>query len=373
VDLPSGVRYWSVVDERFELVAMFDAFLFEERVGRDRSEKTTGQYASNLVEFAGWAADRDLLGDLEACAKNLGMFQLQLRATPISRRGRGHGRARSNGRVSDIMSSVRGFYRQQVRRGLVASSVNNLLYDVVEPAAGAMGWLEDLPAMVRRPVHRLPRSGQSEPPTASLAEYLAMMAVVGSVRDKLLLTVLALTGLRIGQTLGLRRSDLYLMGNSRAVGCSWEGPHVHVVRREDNENLAVSKRRRALVVPAHPWLVSVYAAYCQERDRVAAARASDYVFVNLGGGELGRAMRDGRAREVVAALGRRAGIDRVVTPHQFRHGLATELSEAGRSLDEVQMILGHAHVETTRRYTRTSRGRLRDAIESVALPATIPA
>jgi hypothetical protein len=92
VDLPSGVRYWSVVDERFELVAMFDAFLVEERVSRDRSEKTTGQYASNLVEFASWARERDLLGDLVACARNLGMFQLHLRTTPIARQGRGHGR-----------------------------------------------------------------------------------------------------------------------------------------------------------------------------------------------------------------------------------------------------------------------------------------
>ena len=84
-------------------------------------------------------------------------------------------------------------------------------------------------------------------------------------------------------------------------------------------------------------------------------------------------MRDGRAREVVAALGRRAGIERVVTPHQFRHGLGTELVESGRSLDEVQMILGHAQVETTRRYAHTSRARLREAIESVALPSTMPA
>ena len=96
------------------------------------------------------------------------------------------------------------------------------------------------------------------------------------------------------------------------------------------------------------------------------------MFVNLAGGEVGRAMRDGRAREVVAALGRRAGIERTVTPHQFRHGLASELSEAGRSLDEIQKLLGHAHVATTRRYTRTSRERLREAIESVALPAGGP-
>ena len=79
---------------------MFDGFLFEERFGRARSEKTTAQYASRLVEFAGWACERGLLEDLVACARNLGMFQLYLRTAPISRRGRSHGRARSNDRVA---------------------------------------------------------------------------------------------------------------------------------------------------------------------------------------------------------------------------------------------------------------------------------
>ena len=372
VDLPSGARYWSVVDGGFELVPAFDRFLFEERFGRGRSEKTTAQYASGLVEFGGWALERGLLEDLVTCARNLGMFQLYLRTTPISRAGRSHGRARSVDRVADIMGCVRSFYRFEVRNGGVPSSVNELLYHVVEPAAGAMPWLEDLPALVARPVHTLPRSGESEPRAATLEEYAAMMAVPACLRDKLLITLLALTGLRIGQALGLRRSDLHLMENSRAVGCSVQGPHLHVVRREDNENLAVSKRRHELVVPVHAAVVGVYAAYCAERDRVPAAARSDFVFVNLAGGVVGRPMTDGRAREVVAALGRRAGIGRVVTPHQFRHGLGTELVEAGRPLDEVQMILGHARVETTRRYTRTSRERLRAAVESVTLPTLTP-
>ena len=351
---------------------MFDRFLFEQRFARGRSERTTAQYASGLVEFAGWAGERGLLGDLVACARNLGMFQLHLRTTPVSRVGRGQGRARSSDRVGDIMGCVRSFYRHQIRHGGVPSSVNELLYEVVEPAAGAMPWLEDLPALVARPVHRLPRSGESEPQTATLDEYVAMMTAAGSLRDKLLISLLALTGLRIGQALGLRRSDLHLMENSRAVGCAIAGPHLHAVRREDNENMAVSKRRRELVVPVHPTVVGVYAAFCAERDRVPAAARSDFVFVNVGGGQVGRAMTDGRAREVVAALGRRAGIDRVVTPHQFRHGLGTELVESGRSLDEVQMILGHARVETTRRYARTSRERLRAAVESVTLPTLTP-
>ena len=372
VDLPSGVRYWSVVDAAFELVPAFDGFLFAERAGRGRSEKTTAQYASGLVEFAGWAEERGLLGDLVACARNLGLFQLHLRTAPVSRRGRGHGRARSNDRVADVMSCVRSFYRFQVRQGQVPASVNQLLYEVVEPAAGSMPWLEDLPAVVARPVHTLRRSGESEPLMVSLEEYVAMMAAAGSVRDKLLVTVLALAGLRIGQALGLRRSDMHLMENSRAVGCALGGPHLHVVRREDNENRALSKRVRELVVPAHPIVLEVYAAYCLVRDRVPAAARSDFVFVNLAGGEVGRAMRDGRAREAVAALGRRAGIERVVSPHQFRHGLGSELINTGRSLDEIQMILGHARMETTRRYARTSRERLREAIESVTLPRLTP-
>ncbi len=372
VDLPSGVRYWSVVDGGFELVPAFDRFLFEERFGRGRSEKTTAQYASGLVEFGGWTLERGLFADLVACARNLGMFQLHLRTSPIGRVGRGHGCARSVDRVADIMGCVRSFYRHQVRNGAVPSSVTELLYDVVEPAAGAMPWLEDLPALVARPVHTLRRSGESEPRTTTLEEYAAMMAAPACLRDKLLITMLALTGVRIGQALGLRRSDLHLMENSRPVGCSVGGPHLHVVRREDNENSALSKRRQELVVPVHATVVGVYAAYCVERDRVPAAARSDFVFVNVAGGEVGRPMTDGRAREVVAALGRRAGIDRVVTPHQFRHGLGTELVEAGRALDEVQMILGHARVETTRRYARTSRERLRAAVESVAVPISTP-
>lgn len=194
---------------------MFDGFLFEERVSRDRSERTTGQYASNLVEFATWAAERDLLEDLPACARSLGMFQLHLRTTPISRVGRSRGRARSNDRVSDIMSSVRGFYRHQVRQGAVPGSVNELLYDMVAPAGGSMGWLKDLPAMVRRPVHRLPRSGESEPQTASLAEYVAMMTVAGSLRDKLLITVL----------------EHSLAGSSASPYCRYHGYHGHCGNR----------------------------------------------------------------------------------------------------------------------------------------------
>ena len=45
VRLPSGVRYWTVLDEDLTVVAEADAFLRHVRFGRDGSELTTRSYA----------------------------------------------------------------------------------------------------------------------------------------------------------------------------------------------------------------------------------------------------------------------------------------------------------------------------------------
>jgi len=59
------------------------------------------------------------------------------------------------------------------------------------------------------------------------------------------------------------------------------------------------------------------------------------------GGALKRAIKD-------------AGLGPEVTPHVIRHTVATRLLEAGLNIVEVQGILGHADMKTTRRYLHTS-------------------
>jgi integrase len=64
------------------------------------------------------------------------------------------------------------------------------------------------------------------------------------------------------------------------------------------------------------------------------------------------------------AARQRAGLD-YVRIHDLRHSFASFLVNAGRSLYEVQEILGHADSRTTTRYAHLSRDRLQEAVESV--------
>ena len=51
--------------------------------------------------------------------------------------------------------------------------------------------------------------------------------------------------------------------------------------------------------------------------------------------------------------------------HDLRHSFASFLVNAGRSLYEVQELLGHADIRTTSRYAHLSRERLIAAVEVV--------
>src|SRR6185437_14678484 len=77
------------------------------------------------------------------------------------------------------------------------------------------------------------RLGEVDTPPQSLtAEQIAsVMAAVPRVRDKLLVAILAESGMRIGEALGLRREDMHLLASNNVLGCSVRDPHIHLRRR----------------------------------------------------------------------------------------------------------------------------------------------
>jgi site-specific recombinase XerD len=175
------------------------------------------------------------------------------------------------------------------------------------------------------------------------------------------LVLLWFGGLRIGEALGLRRSDLHLVPTSAALGCPVPGPHVHVVGR-DNPNRARAKTGDR-TVPVRAEVLSCCDRYLIERAVVPAADGCDFVFVTLRHQPVGRPMSTDTIRKWLTALSVRAGLDRPVTPHMFRHGTATELLARGAAIDVVKELLGHASIRSTEAYLHPDVDALRAAVD----------
>ena len=156
-------------------------------------------------------------------------------------------------------------------------------------------------------------------------------------RDRTMLEVLYATGMRVSEliNLTLERVDL----NMKYI-------------------IAFGKGSKERIVP----LGSVAAEFLQQylekvRPKLThAGRNTNIVFLALGGHELTRQ----RFWQIIRAYGRKANINKALTPHILRHSFATHLLDNGADLRSVQELLGHSDISTTQIYTHLTNKRLRD-------------
>lgn len=156
-------------------------------------------------------------------------------------------------------------------------------------------------------------------------------------RDRTMLEVLYATGMRVSEliSLTLERVDL----NMKYI-------------------IAFGKGSKERIVP----LGSVAAEFLQHylekvRPKLThAGRNTNIVFLAFGGHELTRQ----RFWQIIRAYGRKASINKALTPHILRHSFATHLLDNGADLRSVQELLGHSDISTTQIYTHLTNKRLRD-------------
>jgi integrase len=163
-----------------------------------------------------------------------------------------------------------------------------------------------------------------------------MLDAVRTARDRMIVTWLSDSGMRIGELCGLSFCDLHLRAGHECG--ERKGPHVHIVKRR-NPNRASAKTGRPVklvegvitggtIRRASPAMVDSYhESVAEDYYRVRAVAQTDLVLVHVVGVTAGQALSTHGARQMIERAGRRAGLGRV-KPHAFRHTWATALTEA---------------------------------------------
>ncbi|XIE81644.1 tyrosine-type recombinase/integrase [Streptomyces sp. SBR177] len=374
VVMPSGQTYWTVLGDDLEVVPVADRWLRNLRFGQDRAELTTKAYAGSVALYLRWCGStgREWL----SAGRDLGLFMVWLKYTPAPRDGvvsvvhpgPGAVPVRGERRINRVLVAVRGLLSYAVSVSEAPRSVLGQIYELADSRdlpAEAQG--EDGGLFYRlRPVHWL-REPQVQVDRAADAELVAMFVACRNARDRLVVLLVGRVGLRRGQVAGLRRSDVHLLPDSRALGCDYPGAHVHVRRRE-NVNGAWSKSRHAWVAPLDFLVVSAMDLYYEERYRLLGAGGSDFLLVNLFRAPLGEPMSPEAIGELLERLSVRAGLDRRVGAHMARRAFASNVADAGGTPDEVQAVLGQKSLDSQAPYLFPDPKRVRAAVERVPSP-----
>lgn len=341
----NGVTSWTVIgpDRRpVEDVDLFLAWL----TNLEKSPNTVEAYARDLRLFfeylerysISWEeVGVDALADFASWARRPHENVVLLRdAEP----------KRSTRSVNRALTAIVAFYEFHSRRG------NTLAKDlVVQTRSGQGGYKPLLHGMgthkTRRGLAvRLPEI-KEEPATLSLDQVHAVIDAQDRLRDRFLFALLASTGMRIGQALALRHSDIV----------PWERMIV-IKARPGEGNRSRSKMGASGAVPVPKELIQLRSDYMHEE---YGDVDSDYVFVNLFSEPRGRRMSYRSVDRLVEKTRKRVGFH--FTPHQFRHTYATLAYRDGVALDVISVLLTHASPYSTRVYVHATAADLRSALD----------
>ena len=274
------------------------------RLEKRLADKTVGSYMRDLAQFAHFVL---LFYDAAPADVEAGMIERYMAWLYE------HGREKTS--QARILSGIRSFFNYLLLAGDLESSPAEFI--------------------------ETPKFGRSLPDILSTEEIDRIIAAVDRStakgrRDSAMLEVLYSCGLRVSELTSLRLGDLFF----------GEG-YIRVTGKGDKQRL----------VPVSAVARDKIQCYLDERPRKFAG--ADTLFLNNRGKALSRVM----VFTIIRDAAHRAGIDKTISPHTFRHSFATHLLEGGAGIRQVQEMLGHESIVTTEIYTHLDGEHLRETVE----------
>jgi site-specific recombinase XerD len=163
------------------------------------------------------------------------------------------------------------------------------------------------------------------PTVLDVEEVGRLLGALQLLKYRVFFSTVYATGLRVGEAMALETGDI---DAARGV--------IHVRRGKGGKERLVMLSARLLEMLRAYWR--------------AEHPPKPYLFTT----DTGRQLDRGTVRQALRRAAAGAGIRKRVTPHTLRHCFATHLLERGTELRVIQVLLGHASVRSTTRYTRVS-------------------
>ncbi len=341
----TGAESFTLVTEEGEVVEPAERYLAY-LAALERSPNTVRAYAVSLklwFEFLARTGKNWEAVGIEDVARFVAWLRAPADNVVVLADGSG---VRHPATVNRYLAGVFGFYDHHARAGLGVAA------ELVAWRRTSRGSYKPFLHHVTkgRPIPTRPVKLHVErraPRTLQAEQIVAILAACEHLRDRFLLSLLAETGMRIGQALGLRHSDF--VSRRREV---------HIIPRPDNANGARAKMRSSAVLPVSTPLVRLYSEYMHAE---YGAIDSDYVFVNLFAGRIGEPMSYPTVQQLIVRIAAVTGIP--FTAHVLRHSHATDMIRQGVPIEVVARLLTHRSSTTTSQtYVHLEAADIREAL-----------
>lgn len=175
-----------------------------------------------------------------------------------------------------------------------------------------------------------PKKERRIPSVLTKEEVKKMLEVLDNKKSKLMISLLYACGFRVSELLSLKVENLNF--------------------DEKTGHIRQGKGRKDRMFNIPEFL------FQELKDQVASQHSNNQEFLFTG--NQGR-LSSRNIQKIVEKARIRAGIQKEVHPHTFRHSFATHLLESGTDIRVIQELLGHADLNTTQIYTHISQEQLK--------------
>ena len=205
-----------------------------------------------------------------------------------------------------------------------------------------LGWENHAQELIFPKLEKRLPSYLTEQEVQKLLETADRESSIHGFRNKIMLSLLYVSGMRITELTTLKRSDLHFDTGFIAVqGKGGKGRMIPIPAH-------VMKELKGYVETVHKDFIKVD----------APKRNTDFLFPVFYGGKV-RPITRQAFWTILKDLAKKTGIERPISPHKLRHSLATHMLKNGADLRSLQMFLGHENLSTVQIYTHLDTGYLR--------------